>query len=151
MPTHFQGTSRERAALDVYIKLLRCADSVTSRLAPNLERHGLTFSQFGVMEALYHLGPLCLSELARKILRSGGNLTMVAKNLERHGFVRRVQDSTDRRVHRLELTASGKSLIRKVFKAHVSNLTRQMARLASGEQKELARLCKKLGIQRQGE
>ena len=147
MPTHHQGPRAEVTALDAYIKLMRAADALNARLAPVLEKYGLTHSQFGVLEALLHLGPLCLGELARKILRSGGNLTMVAGNLERDGLVRRVASPDDRRVKRLELTAKGKSLIQKAFREHSRDLTRAMGALSPAEQQALGRLAKKLGIQ----
>ena len=147
MPTKFKGTRAETTALDAFIKLMRAADSVNSRLMPVIEQHGLTFSQFGVLEALYHLGPLCHTELAEKILRSGGNLTLVAKNLERNGWVKPVPSPEDRRVRRLTLTPKGKSLIERAFREHVANLVQQMSALTAAEQDELGRLAKKLGIQ----
>jgi MarR family transcriptional regulator, 2-MHQ and catechol-resistance regulon repressor len=146
MPTHHKGTKQETQALNTYIKLMRAVDALNARLSPVFERHGLTYSQFGVMEALYHLGPLCLGELAQKILRSGGNLTLVARNLERDGLIRRVPSPEDRRVRRMELTARGKSLIEKAFHDHVANLVRQMGALTPAEQQELGRLSKKLGV-----
>jgi MarR family transcriptional regulator, 2-MHQ and catechol-resistance regulon repressor len=146
MPTKFKGTHAEMTALNTFIKLMRGADSLNSRLMPVIERHRLTFSQFGVMEALYHLGPLCHTELAQKILRSGGNVTLVAKNLERNGWVRRVPSPEDKRVRRLALTSKGKSLIGKAFRDHVANLVQQMSALSPAEQDELGRLAKKLGI-----
>ena len=30
-----------------------------------------------MLEALYHVGPMCLGEVAQKILTSGGNLTLI--------------------------------------------------------------------------
>ena len=141
MPTNFKGTRAETAALNAFIKLMRAADSLNSRLMPVIEQHGLTFSQFGVLEALYHLGPLCHTELAQKILRSGGNLTLVAKNLERNGWVRPVPSPDDKRVRRLALTPKGKSLIEKAFRDHVAYLVRQMSALTSAEQDELGRLA----------
>lgn len=147
MPTKFRGTRPETTALNAFIKLMRAADSLNSRLMPVIEQHGLTFSQFGVLEALYHLGPLCHTELAQKILRSGGNLTLVAKNLERNGWVRPVPSPEDKRVRRLALTPKGKSLIERAFRDHVANLVQQMSALTAAEQEELGRLAKKLGIQ----
>ena len=147
MPTKFKGTRAETTALNTFIKLMRAADSINSRLMPVIEQHGLTFSQFGVLEALYHLGPLCHTELAQKILRSGGNLTLVAKNLERNGWVRPVPSPEDKRVRRLGLTPKGKSLIERAFRDHVANLVQQMSALTAAEQDELGRLAKKLGIQ----
>ena len=147
MPTKFKGTRTETTALNAFIKLMRGADSLNSRLMPVIEQHGLTFSQFGVLEALYHVGPLRHTELAQKILRSGGNLTLVAKNLERNGWVKPVPSPEDRRVRRLALTSKGKSLIEKAFRDHVANLVQQMSALTAAEQEELGRLAKKLGIQ----
>jgi MarR family 2-MHQ and catechol resistance regulon transcriptional repressor len=151
MPTHYQGTKQETLALDTFIKLVRAGDALNARLSPLLDKYGLTPSQFAVLEALHHLGPLCLGELARKILRTGGNLTLVARNLERDGLIRRVPAPEDRRVRRMEITAKGKSLIQKLFPEHVSALVQYMgAALTSAEQQELGRLSKKLGIQTAG-
>lgn len=147
MPTHYQGPRAETLALDTFIKLMRASDAVNSSLMPVLEKRGLTFSQFGALEALYHLGPMCLGELAHKILRSGGNLTLVAKNLERAKLVRRIPSPEDRRVHRLELTPKGKSLIQKAFADHVRHLTARMSVLSPEELEALGGLAKKLGIQ----
>ena len=45
-------------ALDVYIKLSRAAEAVTTRINYHLKVENLTISQFGVLEAVYHLGPM---------------------------------------------------------------------------------------------
>lgn len=145
MPTHYKGAPEEFRALDLIIKLSRCADSVNHRLEQPLLESGLTTSQFGVLEALWHLGPLCLSDLAKKLLKTGGNLTLVVRNLERDGFVRRKQTKEDRRFYLVQLTAKGEKLIRKVFRQHLGRLIKVMGALQPAEQQELARLCKKLG------
>lgn len=151
MPTHYRGTKQETLALDTFIKLMRAGEALNARLSPLLDKHGITPSQFGVLEALYHLGPMCLGELARKILRTGGNLTLVARNLERDGLIRRVPSPEDRRVRRMEITSKGKSLMQKAFPEHVALLTKQMGALTHAEQQDLGRLAKKLGIQTAGE
>src|SRR5437016_6422627 len=115
MPTHHQGSRREKQALDAYIKLMRGSQSLNERLTPLLEAAGLSGSQFGVLEALYHLGPLCMKALAEKILRTSGNLTLVIKNLERGGLVTRKQEANDRRYFTIHLTDKGRKLIGRVF------------------------------------
>ena len=71
MGTHYQGTKAEVRALDAYIKLLRASDSIVGRLGQNLRAEDeLTLSQFGVLEALLHLGPMCQRDLGAKILKS---------------------------------------------------------------------------------
>ena len=97
MPTHYRGRPDEVAALDAYIKLMRAADSVTARLEPVMASAGLTLGQFGTLEALLHLGPLCQRDLGRKLLRSDGNITVVVNNLAHRGLVRRVRRRDDRR------------------------------------------------------
>jgi MarR family 2-MHQ and catechol resistance regulon transcriptional repressor len=146
MPTHYQGTEDERRALDTLTKLTRCAESLHSRLQPSLESSGLTVSQFGALEALLHLGPLCPSQIARKVLKSGGNMTLVVNNLARDGYVRKQQDVDDRRSFTVHLTAKGERKIRQAFSEHVKLLLKEMSVLSPSEQKELGRLCKKLGI-----
>jgi MarR family 2-MHQ and catechol resistance regulon transcriptional repressor len=146
MPSHFQGNAEERRALDAYIKLIRCAESLTARLQPNLESHGLTVSQFGVLEALLHLGPLCPSQLARKVLKSGGNMTLVVNNLARDGYIRKAKDLDDKRSFTVHLTANGERKVRQVFTGHLKLLRQEMSALTASEQEELGRLCKKLGV-----
>ena len=145
MGTHYQGTTAERRALNTLIKLTRCADAVMARLAGPLKRDGLTASQFGVLEALLHLGPLHQNELCAKLLKSGGNLTVVITNLEQRGLVRRRRDGSDRRYVRVELTNAGRRLIRRVFPRHLAVVTGELAALTAAEQLQLAGLCKKLG------
>lgn len=145
MPSHHQGPPAEVLALDAYVKLVRAADSVTARLLPRLGEAGLTESQFGVLEALLHLGPLYQCDLGRKLLKSGGNITMVVGNLERRGLVVRERDPADRRHVRARLTPAGEALIRDLFPCHAAAITAEMAALAPAEQEELGRLCRKLG------
>lgn len=146
MGTHFQGDPDEIRALNTFIKLARATDAVTQRINRRLKAHGLTASQFGVLEALYHLGPLCQTELAGKILKSTGNLTLVIDNLEQAGLVERQRDTVDRRFVSVHLTAAGQELIARIFRPHVAGVVETMSALTADEQEELASLCRKLGL-----
>lgn len=75
----------------------------------------MTNSQFGVLESMYDLGPLCQREIGNKILKSGGNMTLVIDNLEKGGLVQRVQDAKDRRYLNIHLTTRGRDLISRIF------------------------------------
>ena len=146
MPTRYRGSPDEVLALDTIIKLIRSLNSVQARLTPQLQKDfGVTESQFGVMEALLHLGPLSQGQICEKILRSGSNVTTVVDNLERDGLVTRVRDEGDRRVQIVQLTAKGRSLILEAFPAHVARVTELMSALSADEQRELGRICRKLG------
>jgi MarR family transcriptional regulator, 2-MHQ and catechol-resistance regulon repressor len=145
MGTHYRGGTRERRALDTYIKLLRAADSMASELARHTADAGLTAGQFGVMEALLHLGPLSQADLGLKLLRSGSNVTTIIDNLERRKLVRRARRTDDRRVIDVSLTASGSALIRRLFPAHARRIAALLDALPVADQIALGDLCRTLG------
>lgn len=145
MPTHYKGSREAVRALNAFINLMRASDSLISRLTARLEPYGLTTGQFGTLEVLYHLGPMCQYALAEKLLRSGGNITLVVDNLEKHGWVRRVRQKDDRRMVRIHLTPTGERLIARVFPLHLEALVEEMSRLTAAEQKSLRAICRKLG------
>jgi MarR family transcriptional regulator, 2-MHQ and catechol-resistance regulon repressor len=147
MGTRHRGTKDEVRVLDAYIKLVRAAESVSTRLHQHVGDAGLTPSQFGALEALLHVGPMCQRDLGEKLLKSTGNITMVVDNLEKRGLVRRVRDVEDRRYVTVHLTEEGERLIRGIFPAHVRTILEQMSVLTPEEQEELGRLCRKLGRQ----
>jgi MarR family 2-MHQ and catechol resistance regulon transcriptional repressor len=145
MPTHFKGREDTIRALNAYVTLIRASDSVAARMGQQIEQSGLTMPQFGVLEALLHLGPMCQHTLAEKLLRSGGNVTLVIDNLEKHGWVRRERQKDDRRLVKVYLTPKGKRLIARVFPEHADAVTQEMSRLTPDEQETLRRICRKLG------
>ncbi|GAB4462491.1 MAG: MarR family transcriptional regulator [Armatimonadaceae bacterium] len=145
MPTHFAGSDEERRALDVYIKLQRCAESVASRALVPVMEAGLTPSQFGVLEALYHLGSLTLSQIAEKHLKSRNNFTVVVDNLEKLGMVRRERDQNDRRVIFVHLTDTGKQAVETVLPLHVAEIVEIVRALSPEERDALNNLLRCLG------
>ena len=148
MPTHFTGSRAEKRTLDTFIKLTRCTNSLLTRLAGRNTIGDLTYSQFAVLEALYHLGPLTQGEVSHKVLKSGSNMTTVIDNLERDGLVRRERDADDRRVIHVHLTEAGSKKVEEVFPAHVAALVEEFGALSAAEQETLGELCKKLGMGR---
>ena len=146
MPTRFKGTADEVLALNTFIKMNRSLSAVQGQLIPQLQKeYGLTESQFAILEALYHLGPLSQGQICGKILRSGSNVTTVVDNLERDALVRRERDEADRRVQIVQITEAGRSLISEILPVHVSRITAAFSTLTRDERRELGRLCKKLG------
>ena len=145
MPSHYQGREETVRALNAYVNLMRASDSVAAHMSAQIEESGLTLGQFGVLEVLLHLGPMCQHELGEKLLRSGGNVTLVIDNLEKHGWVRRERQEDDRRMIRIHLTPKGRRLIARVFPEHAEAVTREMSRLTAEEQETLRRILRKLG------
>jgi len=145
MGTKFKGSSEEVRALNSYIALLRCTETVTSDTTRHLGGAGLTIGQFGVLETLYHLGPLCQRDIGKKLLKSGGNITTVIDNLVRARLVERHPLPEDRRYWQVDLTETGRQLIAGLFPVHAAGVIKRLSVLSPEEQQELYRLCRKLG------
>lgn len=137
--------SPQRLALVTYVKLMRAANTARNFASRSLSDTGVTLTQFAVLEALYHLGPMSLSEIAQKVLTTGGNLTMVVGNLEKQGLAKRQKSPEDRRVLIVVLTAKGKTLIRALFPQHAAAIVKFLSVLTLEEQAQLGELCRKLG------
>lgn len=146
MGTHYDGTAVERSALDLYIKLTRAADAANHHINSHLKEWNLSVSQFGVLEALYHLGPLNPGTLGEKILKSSGNMTLVVDNLVKRGLVERRRDPNDRRCIAVHLTADGRGLIEAILPVHVARVVEVMSVLTPDEQVQLAKLSRKFGL-----
>ncbi|MBN2732962.1 MAG: MarR family transcriptional regulator [Balneolaceae bacterium] len=146
MGTHYKGKKEDQLTLNAFIKLMRATESINSRLNKHLAEADLTVSQFGVLEAVHHLGPLNQKTLGEKLLKSGGNITLVIDNLERFNLVERQQDPNDRRAMLIHLTEKGSEFITSFFPQHLNHIRQEFAPLTRQEKKDLAKICKKLGL-----
>ena len=146
MPAHIPGTAGDTLALKTYIKLMRASDSLAARIKGRGTFGALTISQFAVLEAIYHLGPMRQNEIGAKTLRSPGNLTLVIDNLEKAGLATRTRAADDRRAIVVALTPKGKRRIASILPAHLAAIVEQMSVLTPAEQQQLGALCKKLGM-----
>lgn len=145
MGSHYRGSKEEIRALSAFINLSRASESLMARQVRRLAKEGLTLSQWGVLETLYHLGAMSQKELGTKLLKSAGNITMVVNNLSKQSLVSRRRDKRDRRFYEIHLTAKGRRLVGRVLPAHVAGIVGDMSRLDSRQLEELRRLCRELG------
>ena len=134
--------------LKLVIAISRTQTAFTRRLQNYLNSFGLTIAQFGVLEALYHIGPMSIGALIEKNLSSSGNMTVVIRNLEKEGLIERCVHATDRRAFVIKLTKEGECLIKTAFEGHLEILESYFGALEGEEKNELQLLLKKLnGIQ----
>lgn len=106
---------------------------------------GLQLSEFTIMEALLHKGPLPINAIGEKVLLTSGSMTAAINRLESKGFARRIQDTADGRFFHVHLTEMGRLVIQKAFEKHAANLEQVSAALSQNECDELVRLLKKIG------
>lgn len=147
MPTHYRGDPKEVLALDTWIKLNRALEALASQVNQSGTMGGMTPTQFAVVEALYHLGPLPQCQLAARVFKSSGNMTLVVDNLEKLGMVSRQSDAHDRRVSLVVLTPLGKETVSKIFPGHAAFIKDLFIVLTSEEQRLLGETLRKLGKQ----
>ena len=138
-------TESQGVALGVWVALARRYAPFTKAVAAKVQEYDLTVPQFGTLEALYHLGPLSLGDLADKLLVTGGNVTFVMDRLEEQGLVARFRSDSDRRVVRARLTDEGQALVARVFPEHAAYIEDLCRHLDPEERQQLRRLLKQLG------
>lgn len=145
IPAEREWTERQGTALRLWVILARCHATYAKAIAAKVQDYGLTTPQFGTLEALYHLGPLSLGDLADKLLVTGGNVTYVMDRLEDQGLVYRYRCPEDRRVIQAKLTPEGHDLVAEVFPGHASYIEHLSRHLTTEEQEVLSGLVRKLG------
>lgn len=137
---------KKSLALDMWVKLARASSTFGRLSAKDIERYGLTQPQFSVLEALGHLGPLPIGDVSRKMLVTGGCMTVIIDNLEKEGLVERIRKPSDRRVTLVQLTPKGSDLFEDIFKQHAEVIADLASVLSQDEQHQLSLLLKKLGL-----
>lgn len=140
-----QDDAARQRALRLWVVLARAYASVARHSTADIARHDLTVTEFGILEALHHKGPLLLGEIQRKVLVTSGGITYVVDRLVEKGLVRREESATDRRARYAVLTPAGSALIARIFPRHAEVLTSVIAELTAREQEEVTRLLRRLG------
>lgn len=140
------GTPGRDAALELWVVLARAADAVGRHARADVARHGLAAPEFGVLEVLYHKGPLPVCEAQRRILLQSGSTAYVVDKLVRKKLVRRTPNPKDKRGTLLVLTSRGRGLMTRIFPAHAKTIRRAMRGLSRGEIERATALVRKLGL-----
>ncbi|HEX8360052.1 MAG TPA: MarR family transcriptional regulator [Longimicrobium sp.] len=143
MINHDEDTA---AALKLWVVLNRVQRAVGERARREVERQGLRPTEFAVLEALYHKGPLTLGQVGERVLVTSGSVTPVADKLEKRGLIQRRISAEDRRVCYAELTAAGSELIGGIFPEHAEVIRGAMAGITTEEKRIATALLKRLGL-----
>ena len=128
-----------------FLVLSRAARSMEERALASIAGTGLCSSDFGVLEALLHKGPLPVNALGKTVLLTSGSMTTSVDRLTRRGLVQRSEVPQDRRVRVVALTSAGRRLIKAAFARHEADLDEAVATLTKRERATLVSLLRKLG------
>src|SRR5258705_6911784 len=139
------------SGVHVFLVLWKAARAVESYAENSIAELELCGSDFAVLEALLHKGPLPINEIGKKVLLTSGSITVAVDRLESKGVVERRASGTDRRARIVHLTKAGRELITRVYADHASDMERlAAASLNRAERETLIRLLKKIGYEAAG-
>lgn len=127
-----------------YVRLIRTADALHSAVSKGLANEGLTPSQFSTLKVLRLRGPQAQRDVAKYLLKTGGNVTVVVDNLEKQGYVTRIRDTEDRRMTFVKLTSKGEETFDRVYPGHLLRIRKVMEGLGDANLERLFHLLTRL-------
>ena len=142
-----QRTARgqDSSGVHVWLVFMKAFQALVPHAAGSIEQTNLGDSDFRVLEALLHKGPLPVNTIGPKVWLTPGSISVAVDRLVKKGLVARKERSQDRRVRQVELTAKGRALIVRGFREHAAAMEKTMHVLSKKERLTLQRLLKKLG------
>ena len=142
-------TTVNSSGTHLYLVLMKAHRTMARHAHRSIAAHDLGFSDFTILEALLHKGPMLVNEIGRRIELTSGSITTAVDRLEARGLVERSADADDRRARQVSLTRSGRALITRIFDRHSSVLDAAADGLSRAERERLIALLKKLGLSAQ--
>ena len=139
MTRGFQGTDH------VWLVMMKAMRALTRYAAAGIEETGLGLSDFGVLEALLHKGPLPVNTIGPIVNLTAGSISIAVDRLVEKGLVSRVESAEDRRVRIVALTPRGRTLIDSAFRKHSGQMRRVFSELSAEELRGLDLALKKVG------
>lgn len=134
----------QEPSVQAYVRLIRSAEALHAEVSRGLAIEGLTASQFSAMKVLRIHGKLAQRDIAKYILKSGGNITILVDNLEKDGLVYRERDTEDRRVIYVSLTKQGEKMFDDLYPGHLERIREAMGGLSDDEYRQLTSLLERV-------
>lgn len=153
VPPRDEGTplDGQTLALRLWVALARAHNAVLAHAQDDVSRHDLTLAEFGVLEVLFHRGPLLLGEVQRRILVSSGGITYLVDRLERRGLVERRACPGDRRARLAALTPQGEAFIARIFPEHAARVKAALAGIDKKDKRQALKLLRDIARTASGE
>jgi MarR family 2-MHQ and catechol resistance regulon transcriptional repressor len=135
----------DTSGVHVWLVLWKASVAVEAHALRNVAGLDMGLSDFGVLEALLHKGPLSIKDLGAKVLLTSGSITTAVDRLEQKGLVERFNDREDRRSRIVRLTATGRKVIKKAFAEHNLAMEQAVSGLDMKDRAQLIELLRRLG------
>jgi DNA-binding MarR family transcriptional regulator len=130
----------DQAGFLMRIAMQRHTSIFTSRMI-----EGLTQTQFAALAKLYEVGPCSQNYLGRLIYLDAATIKGVVDRLDLRGFVTALNDPKDRRRRAVALTERGRSVTEAAMVVASDITTATLGPLTADEQRQIAKLLRKLG------
>jgi DNA-binding MarR family transcriptional regulator len=141
-----RATVDDHEALRLWLRLLSCTVRVENLVRARLRKHfETTLPRFDLMAQLerYPDG-LRMSDLSKRLMVSGGNVTGITDQLEREGLVVRIPERRDRRAIVVKLTSTGLKRFRAMAADHEGWIVELFSGLNREERQTMFTLFRKL-------
>ena len=140
-----ESRKQDVSGIHLWLVLWKASKTLGAYADRSIESLEMCRSDFGVLEALLHKGPLPIKTLGEKVLLTSGSITTAIDRLEEHGWVERQMDGEDRRSRIVRLTAAGREVIRPAFAGHTKHMEEAVSGLKQAERTVLIDLLRRLG------
>jgi MarR family 2-MHQ and catechol resistance regulon transcriptional repressor len=119
--------------------------AMTKFTTAGIQESGLGESDFRVLEALLHKGPLPVNMIGPKVFLTPGSISTAVDRLFSKGLVSREESPDDRRIRVVALTEKGKALILPIYRKHAEDIREVLADFTPSDIRRLERVMKKAG------
>jgi DNA-binding MarR family transcriptional regulator len=120
MDAESRASETDHASLRLWLRLLTCTTMIERHVRERLrDRFDITLARFDLMAQLARAPKgLRMSDLSRRLMVTGGNVTGLTDQLVGEGLVVRREIPDDRRVYTVRLTTKGKRQFDVMAAAH---------------------------------
>jgi DNA-binding MarR family transcriptional regulator len=149
-----KGTTTERKVrLRLWIRLLRASRFIEGVTRERFKaQFNMTLPRFDVMAALYRQPKgMLMSEIARFLIVSNGNVTGIVDRLVAEGFVARSQRNGDRRTSFITLTRRGRAAFAAMASAHEHWIDELLGGVSARDAEQLSAKLKSFRSEWEGE
>jgi MarR family 2-MHQ and catechol resistance regulon transcriptional repressor len=134
------------AAAKLWFVLSRASASIGTYIERSMGLKGYCLTDFMILEALLHKGPLTISAIGEKVNLASASMTSAIDRLEERKLVHRSLSAEDRRVRLVDLTCDGRKFIAQLFADHVNDLEAISTGITQEERQVLYKALKKIGF-----
>lgn len=133
------------SSLKLFVVLTRALQTIENEVRRDIKSHGLTLTEFSVLELLYHKGQQPIQKIGQKILLASSSTTYVVDKLEKKQYLKRKDCPSDRRIKHAALTEEGEKVMERIFPKHIDAMNEIMGGLNTDEKEAMISQLKKLG------